>query len=74
MTTDNTTPNTAEIMPTISGVEILEPSSFNLESLGVTNFLNDILARLHKSDMVVKNVNAQNIWLRSEIEKIRQNK
>ena len=50
-----------------SSIEILEPKNITFAALDFVEFFNDILARLHRSDMVVKNVNAQNIMLRKEI-------
>ena len=59
-----------DFMP--SSVEILEPKGLEFKSTNVDNLLNDILARLHQYDMVVKNMHAQNILLKKEIEKTRK--
>lgn len=51
-----------------SSIEILEPESFRTESLDIADFLNDLLARLHNYDMVVKNLRAQLILLNKKME------
>ena len=51
-----------------SSIEILEPESFKTEALDLADFLNDLLARLHKYDMVVKNLRAQLILLNKKLE------
>lgn len=43
-----------------SSVEILGPEELQLKSNDLTDFLNDLQARLHEADMVVKSVRAQN--------------
>lgn len=52
-----------------SSIEIIEPSKMITESNRLTNFFNDLLGRLHKYDMLVKNLNAQNILLDRELKK-----
>ena len=59
-----------DFMP--SSIEILEPSSFAFQSSNINNVINDLLARLHQYDMVLKNVHAQNIILKKEIEKTKK--
>lgn len=39
-----------------SSVEVLEPTSLNIRSPVISNYLNDIQSRLHDSDMSVKNL------------------
>ena len=43
-----------------SSVEILEPTSIFLKSYDLTAFLNDLQARLHEADLIIKSVHAQN--------------
>lgn len=43
-----------------SSVEILEPTTMTLQSATLTGFLNDLQARLHDADMIVKSVRAHN--------------
>jgi len=43
-----------------ASIEILEPTELKFSSHDQTMFLNDILARLHKIDMVLKNNTAEN--------------
>ncbi|MBS3107791.1 hypothetical protein J4468_02640 [Candidatus Woesearchaeota archaeon] len=57
-----------------SSIEILSPKNIKFDALDFVEFFNDLLARLHKSDMVVKNVNAQNIMLRKELLKLKEEK
>ena len=47
-----------EYMP--SSIEILNPEKLNFNNIEVANVLNDLLARLHHYDMLVKNLNASN--------------
>ena len=51
-----------------SSVEIIEPNKLNLDMSDMTNILNDLLARLHKYDMIVRNIHAQNIVMKKVIE------
>ena len=50
-----------------SSVEILKPDKFNLESKDFENFINDLLAKLHQYDMIIKNLKAQNMVLNKEL-------
>jgi hypothetical protein len=50
-----------------SSIEILEPAQFKLVPLDMANMLNDILARLHETDMRLKNTNAVNILLEKNL-------
>jgi len=50
-----------------SSIEILKPDKFNLESKDFENFVNDLLAKLHQYDMIIKNLKAQNIVLNKEL-------
>jgi len=47
-----------------SSVEIIEPLKMNIETTMITEFLNDLLARLHKTDMILKNTIAENQLLK----------
>ena len=53
-----------EYMP--SSMEILEPENLNFQSTEIAGFLNDLLARLHEYDMVVKNLQAENMMLKKK--------
>ncbi len=50
-----------------SSVEILEPEKIDLKSEYITDLLNDLLAKLHRYDMLVKNLNAQNFVLKKKL-------
>jgi hypothetical protein len=56
-----------EYMP--SSIEILEPEELIFGSIDFSGFLNDLLARLHEYDMVVKNLQAENMMLKKKQEK-----
>ena len=51
-----------------STVEILEPDSLDFDSLEAANIINDLLARLHRYDMLVKNLSAENTLLKKKLE------
>jgi hypothetical protein len=55
-----------DFMP--SSVEILEPHLFNVPVNDLNNMLNDLIAKLHQYDMVVKNLRAENILMIKEFE------
>tara|TARA_Y100000310_G_scaffold334148_1_gene413207 strand:- start:1457 stop:1930 length:474 start_codon:yes stop_codon:yes gene_type:complete len=61
-----------DFMP--SSIEIVSPDKFKLERKVYEDFLNDLLGRLHQYDMMLKNVHAQNIILRKELEKVNVDK
>lgn len=46
-----------------SSVEILDPIEFKINANEMSDFLNDLQARIHQSDMIVKTVNAQKTLL-----------
>lgn len=56
-----------------SSVEILAPENLNFKSNDLTDFLNDLQARLHEADMVVKSVRAQNKVLDKNATAVLQN-
>ena len=43
-----------------SSIELLEPESIKFDSHSFSNFFNDLQARLHNMDMLVKNLTAEN--------------
>ena len=51
-----------------SSIEILEPEEIKFQSGEMTGFLNDLLARLHEYDMVVKNLQAENMVMKKKQE------
>src|SRR3989344_5644801 len=55
-----------EYMP--SSIEIIEPEELRFKSTEVAGFLNDVLARLHEYDMVVKNLQAEKIVMKKKQE------
>lgn len=56
-----------EYMP--SSVEIIEPANPHLENRDMSDLFNDLLARLHQYDMLLKNFRAENFMLKKKIEK-----
>ena len=56
-----------DYMPSV--IEILEPEKMNIEMGDVNELLNDLLAKLHNYDMVTKNLSAENILLKRQLEK-----
>lgn len=61
-----------DFMP--SSIEILEPNNFNLNSNKITNMFNDLLAKLHENNIILRNAQAENIILKRELEKNKENK
>lgn len=56
-----------DFMP--SSVELISPDKIEFGTMDFNNYLNDILARIHRYDMVLKQLNAQNILMKRESEK-----
>lgn len=53
-----------DFMP--SSLEIYEPKEFKVESKDYDDMMNDLLARLHRYDMYVKNLRAENKLLNAK--------
>lgn len=56
-----------DFMP--SSIEILEPKELQIDNLSANGLINDLIARLHKYDMFLKNLHAENLNLKQEKEK-----
>jgi len=56
-----------------SSVDIIEPVEFEFEAPYLNDFINDFLARLHSSDMVVKNIKAENMILQKNSSNLLKN-
>jgi DNA-binding TFAR19-related protein (PDSD5 family) len=52
-----------------SSIEILKPSEFAISVQTIQNFINDLQARLHSVDMVVKKQNNENLFLKKNMSK-----
>lgn len=50
-----------------SSVEIIEPSDFRLNSRQVDDVLNDLLEKLHKFSMAMRNIHAENVLLKKRL-------
>ncbi len=55
-----------DFMP--SSIEIIEPEELPMQHHAISDVLNDLLARLHQYDMVLKNIHAENILLKKRID------
>ncbi|MBI2654573.1 hypothetical protein HYX02_07260 [Candidatus Woesearchaeota archaeon] len=56
-----------------SSLEVLKPENFTLTNPELSNFLNDLQARLHNVDMIVKQQKAENDFLRHNMNAILHN-
>ena len=60
-----------EYMP--SSIEVIKPEHFSMTNPELSNFLNDLQARLHDVDMIVKQQKAENDFLKSNMHAIIKN-
>src|SRR3989338_3755462 len=56
-----------------SSIEIIEPEAFRFEANDVTDFLNDLQARLHNVDMSLKSIKSENSYLHENTNALLQN-
>lgn len=56
-----------DFMP--SSIDILEPSTLEMPAREVNGFINDLMARLHRYDMFLKNLRAHALMLQEELDK-----
>ncbi|MDO8556160.1 MAG: hypothetical protein Q7R96_03235 [Nanoarchaeota archaeon] len=54
-----------DFMP--SSIEILTPERLELKEKDMSDFVNDLLAKLHQYDMILKNVHAENVMLKRKM-------
>ena len=54
-----------DFMP--SSIEILSPDALSSKQQEINNFINDLIARLHQYDMILKNVHAENVMLKRKM-------
>jgi len=54
-----------------SSIEVYEPSQVSDDLVGLNGVINDLIARLHQYDKLVKNLKAQNILLERELKKLK---
>jgi hypothetical protein len=52
-----------------SSLEILEPEKIELESGELAEFMNDLLAKLHQQSMAIRNLHAENVVMKEQLEK-----
>jgi hypothetical protein len=53
-----------------STIEILEPAGMEMDSEDIASLFNDLLAKLHKYDMLLKNFHAENVVMKKQLEEI----
>lgn len=56
-----------------SSVEIIEPEALRMSRDNISDFLNDLQAKLHGLDMLVKQAKSENVFLRKNINTILRN-
>ena len=56
-----------DFMPSV--VEIIEPDEFRFDPKVLEDFLNDLLARLHRNSMVMRNLHAENVLMKKELKR-----
>ncbi|HLC54952.1 MAG TPA: hypothetical protein VJJ75_00300 [Candidatus Nanoarchaeia archaeon] len=54
-----------DFMP--SSVEILSPESLACKQKELSDFVNDLIGRLHQYDMILKNIHAENVVLKRKL-------
>ena len=59
---------------TPSSIEILEPAGMTLDSNDIMDFMNDVIARIHRYAMVIKNLQANSIVLQRELDELKNKK
>lgn len=52
-----------------SSIEVMEPANFNVKNQDISDLMNDLLAKLHRYDMILKNLNAENTLLKKQMKK-----
>ncbi|MCK5283160.1 MAG: hypothetical protein KAK00_07145 [Nanoarchaeota archaeon] len=50
-----------------SSIEIIKPDKFGFENRVFTNFINDLLAKLHRVDMIAKQLGTENNFLKKNM-------
>ena len=56
-----------DFMPSV--VEIIEPKEFRFDPKVLEDFLNDLLAKLHRNSMVIRNLHAENVLMKKELKR-----
>ena len=56
-----------------SSIEIIKPEQFLVHNNSMAGFLNDLQARLHKVDMIVKQMTNENIFLKTNLNRALKN-
>jgi len=56
-----------------SSIDIIKPDKSTVEAQDIMDMFNDLMAKLHDMDMKMKNINANNIVLRRELNKYNGN-
>ncbi len=58
-----------DFMP--SSIDILEPSKLEMDAKDVNGFVNDLMARLHRYDMFLKNLKAHAGMMKKELDEMK---
>ena len=53
-----------------SSVEVYEPAEFGMKADVINDMFNELLAKLHQYDLALKNIYAQNILLKRQVDKL----
>ena len=56
-----------------SSIEILKPEEFTLKNRDISNFMNDLQAKLHNIDMITKKLRVENEFLKRNMKKSFEN-
>jgi len=56
-----------------SSIEIIKPEMVNLDQRKFTNFVNDMLAKLHRVDMIAKQLGTENKFLKTNLHNLIKN-
>jgi hypothetical protein len=56
-----------------SSIDIIKPEHFNMNQREFNNFANDMLAKLHKVDMVTKQLGTENSFLKQNMNRLLSN-
>jgi hypothetical protein len=56
-----------------SSIEVIKPEKFEFEDRTFTAFVNDLLAKLHRVDMIAKKTNVENTFLKKNMNNLIEN-
>src|SRR3989338_3036645 len=50
-----------------SNIEIIEPEEMNLDSHLLSQYINNLLAKLHQQSMIIRNMHAENLVMKQKL-------